>query len=123
MINKIKKNKKPIIISGLYLLLIVIISFLNTFNLLINISKYILILLTALLLFIGSYKSGYKRNNKGYISGLKISIITIIVFNVINITLLSNKIDFKVIIYNILIILLCVFAAILGINKKQASER
>ena len=119
MINKLKKYKYPIKLAFFMISYLLLISILNIIFLPENISKYLIILLN-LTFFIISFKEGKKRQNKGYIGGLKISLIGVFIYFLINLIVFHNTIGFKTIIYYLIIILTCIYASILGINKKAS---
>ena len=120
MLEKIKKNKTSLAIIGIYIGLIFLISLFNFLFLSEIASKYIIFILTIALSFILSFKFGKNRINKGYLSGIKVSIIIIIIFNVLNFLLIRNKYTIARLIYYLIIILVSVFASIIGINKKAS---
>ena len=118
MINKIKNNKKNLILIGSYILFIIIISILNYFFLSINISKYLVIIATIILFCFFSYKEGKKRLNKGYLGGLKISLIEISILVILNLIFIHNPFNIKRFIYYLIITLINILNSIIGINKK-----
>ena len=115
-----KKHKEYIKLFGLFLILLILISILNCVFLPINFSKWIIVLLTNTLFFIVSFKEGKKRTNKGYLAGLKTSILGIIFFFLINIIFIHEEINFKNYIYYLIFILINIYGSILGINKKAS---
>ena len=82
-----------------------------------NIVKFLKIFIVVFSSFLTGIIRGYNSNSKGYINGLKISIIIIgILFGL---SLLLNEFNIKDIIYYIIIILSITFGAMVGINKKK----
>ena len=118
MINKIKNNKKNLVLIGTYLLVIFVISLLNFCFLSINISKYILIIANIVVFSIFSYKEGQKRPNKGYLGGIKISLIEISILIILNLIFIHNPLNMKRFIYYLIITLINILTSIIGINKK-----
>ena len=101
-----------LLISGL------IITIFNYFNILNGtILKVLELFIPLISIFIGSYKLGKTSNQKGYIEGLKYSGIWVIIFLIFNI--ITKNITLIGILYLILMILIGVFASILGINKRR----
>ena len=100
----------------------IIITIFNYFNILNGIPlKIIMLLIPIIGVFIGSFKIGKVSNKKGYIEGLKYGIIWLLLLLVIN--LITKEFTILSIIYYIIILLISIFASILGINKKKKSSR
>ena len=103
---------------GIFLSSIIILTIFNYFNILNGtILKVLELFIPLISIFIGSYKLGKTSNQKGYIEGLKYSGIWVIIFLIFNI--ITKNITLIGILYLILIILIGVFASILGINKRR----
>lgn len=103
---------------GIFLSSIIILTIFNYFNILNGtILKVLELFIPLISIFIGSYKLGKTSNKKGYIEGLKYSGIWVIIFLIFNI--ITKNITLIGILYLILIILIGVFASILGINKRR----
>jgi len=82
----------------------------NTFNLL----KLLIILLTIL---INSLLLGKESNKKGYLEGIKLgSLIVILIFIL---TIIFSKFEFKNLIYYLLILITSTLGSMIGINKKK----
>jgi len=120
MTNKLKKHKHKIKLALFIISSLLLFSILNILFLPEYISKYLILLLNLAFFFIISFKEGKKRQNKGYIGGLKISLIGICIYFLINLIILHNIIGFKTIIYYLIIILISIYASVLGINKKAS---
>ncbi len=118
MKNIMKKHKNKLMIIGIYLLIILVFSTLNLLFLSTNITRFMSMICNLTILFVICFKKGKPRNNKGYIEGLKIGFITIIIFSVINLLFIKNTYTFPVIIYYLIIVLICLFGSVIGINKK-----
>ena len=114
----IKKHQNKILVIGIYLLLIILTSFLNILFLPANLARYFIFITNIVLLFIISFKNGKKKDNKGYKTGLKIGIIAVLIFNIINLLFIRNPYCISRVLYYIIIILVCMFGSVLGINKK-----
>lgn len=103
---------------GIFLSSIIILTIFNYFNILNGtILKVLELFIPLISIFIGSYKLGKTSNQKGYIVGLKYSGIWVIIFLIFNI--ITKNITLIGILYLILMILIGVFASILGINKRR----
>ena len=100
-------------------LLNIIISIFNYFDLfnenIIKIFKMISIFISSLLS--GLYL-GFKSDKKGYLEGLKLIFILIIIFTIIN--LITCNFNILTIVYYLIIIILITISTILGINIKKS---
>lgn len=96
----------------------IILTIFNYFNILSGIPhKVIMLFIPIIGLFVGSFKIGKSSNKKGYVEGLKYSAIWIILLIFIN--LITKNFTVLSIIYYIILLLVSIFASILGINKKK----
>lgn len=103
----------------IFILSIIILTILNYFNILnSNIIKILELFIPPISIFIGGYKIGKITNQKGYIEGLKYGGIWITIFLIFN--LITKNITIIGILYLLLMILISIFASILGINKRKA---
>ena len=99
-------------------LLFLIQTILNYFNLLnTNIISIIKLLIPVLSIFIASYKLGTKSKQKGYLEGIKLGIIIIGIF--ITITLLTDKLSIKSLLYYLILMIASILSSMIGINKKK----
>lgn len=100
-------------------LLNIIISIFNYFDIfnenIIKILKIITILISSLLS--GLYL-GFNSNKKGYLEGLKLSLIVLIIFTIFN--LVTCNFHIVTLIYYLIIIILITISTILGINIKKS---
>lgn len=110
----------------LYTFLIIIISLLliNTlyyFNIINNsVYKVLKIIPIIISIFINAYILGKNAEQKGYLEGLKLSIIIILVFFIL--TLITKQpIKLKVILYYLIISITSILGSMIGINKKKDS--
>lgn len=94
-----------------------IITVFNYFNILPNILKYFKLILIILSFFIGGKHIGSKSQNKGYLEGIKIAIISIVILFLLNYVGFGNKPNLTLLIYYLIIFISCIFGSILGINK------
>lgn len=65
-------------------------------------------------LYIGKYSS-----SKGYLEGLKMSVIIIMISLLLGCGLFKKPFSFKVIIYYFIMMISCVLGSVIGINKKS----
>lgn len=97
-------------------LIITLISYFNIFGTkIIKILEYLLIIIS---LFIGGVYIGKRSSNKGYIEGFKIGLITISILFIIGYLVLSKEINYKSLIYYLIIVISSILGSIIGINKK-----
>lgn len=92
----------------------------NYFNLLpakiISILKLILSLTS---MFISSYKLGKQSEKKGYIEGLKLGSIIILIFLILVIIL--DKFTLKSLLYYLILLLTSILSSMIGINRKKST--
>lgn len=101
------------------LLLLLIINTLYYFDLVNNsVIKYLKILIILIPSFISGLIRGLNSINKGYINGLKLSGIIIILFFVFS--LIFKEFNIKDLIYYIIICLTITFGSMVGISKKSS---
>ncbi len=116
---------KNIGISLLYIIGVILVSTLlitvfNYFNIIsgssLSISK---ILICIISLFIGGFIIGRRSSKKGWLEGLKLSLIFLVIIMIFNYLALGNAPQIKNIIYYLIIITSCIFGSIIGINSKK----
>ena len=108
---------------GYYLIFLVLISFICSLLNLMGINSTI----TNLLLFIFNisafliigYKNGHKACKKGYIAGLKIGLLLLLILFIINIIIAHKVFNITMIVYYIILLLSATFGGMLGISKKK----
>lgn len=82
-----------------------------------NILKYFKLILSVIAFFVGGFYMGTKSPNKGYLYGLRLSLIMIILTAILSIVF--NNIDIKRIIYFLIMTACITFGSMIGINKKN----
>lgn len=108
------------IIGSLFVLtfLITTLNFINLFSSsFVSVCKMIIPIVS---LFIGGFVIGRKSSKKGWLEGLKLSIIFIVILILFNILGLKTQIALKNILYYIIMITSCIFGGMLGINKTNS---
>ena len=103
-------------------LIIFICSLLNLIGVNSSITNLIIFIFNVLAFFILGFKNGKKVDNKGYLAGLKMSLLFILLLVVINLFTARNFFNIATIIYYIILILVGITGSMMGINKKDASE-
>lgn len=79
-----------------------------------NILKLVTLLLS---IFINSYILGKKAKSKGYLEGIKLFCLIIVLFLITS--LFTNSFKLKTIIYYLIILITSLFGSMLGINRKK----
>ena len=116
---------KKYLISYLYTISIILMSYLiitilNYFNIINTNTTNTLKLITIIIsIFIGSFLIGRKSIKKGYLEGIKYSIIFIILLLLLNI-IFYKYFNTNLIIYYIIILISSIFGSMLGINFKKS---
>lgn len=103
-----------IIIGGTFL--ITVLNYFNIFTS--NLTNIIKLIIVIVSMFIGAFLLGKKSLKKGYIEGIKYSIVFIVLLVIINL-LFVKEFNVKSIIYFLIIIISSTFGSMLGINKKR----
>lgn len=101
-----------------FIILLLIIHTFYYFDIFSNqIMKYLKIIIILISSLVSGFYIGYTSNNKGYINGLKLSLIIIILFFISN--LFIAKFKFITLIYYLIISLVIIIGSMIGINKKE----
>lgn len=114
--------KKYLISFGIFVGLILITAlFINIFYYynLINTTVYkiIIIITISIITFISSYLLGKKTKEKGYLEGIKFSLIIIALMFILSI--IFKNLSLNTIIYYLIIVLSSITGSSIGINKKK----
>lgn len=97
---------------------IIIITIFNYFNIISgNLFTITLLLIPIIAIFIGGYLIGSNSIKKGFIEGIKFSIIWILLFFIISIS--TKGLNIFSFIYYLIIIITSMLSGIIGINKKK----
>ena len=70
-------------------------------------------------MFIGGYFVGKQSEKKGYLEGIKIGLVFILIIALI--TIISKKFEFSALIYYLLIVISSTLGAMIGIQRKKDS--
>ena len=98
-------------------LLITILNYFNIINS--NTINYLKLISIIISFIIGGIDIGRKGTNKGYLEGLKIAAISIVILLLLNILGFNKGISIDTIIYYLIITISTVLGSIIGINKKR----
>lgn len=89
-------------------------------NTIINIIK---IIIPVLSMFIGGFVLGKRTGKKGWLEGLKLSLIFLIFLSLFNYLGLKSSLSLKVGIYYLILITSTIFGSILGVNKYKPDNK
>lgn len=105
--------------SVFIILLTFICSLLNLIGVNSTITNLMIFIFNILVFFIFGFKSGKKASNKGYIAGLKIGGLFLLILIIINLFSARAFLNITTIIYYIVLLLSSTLGGMLGINKKE----
>ena len=105
--------------SVFIILLTFICSLLNLIGVNSTITNLMIFIFNILAFFIFGFKSGKKASNKGYIAGLKIGGLFLLILIIINLFSARNFFNITTIIYYVVLLLSSTLGGSLGINKKE----
>lgn len=100
-----------------------IFTLLNYIGLLNNtVISIIKIIIPVISMFIGGFVIGKKTGKKGWLEGLKLSLIFLIILTLFNYLGLKSNISLKVGIYYLILIISTMFGSIIGVNKHKPNN-
>ena len=115
----ISKHKKKIIFIGVVMLYLLILSIIDSFNLLTGFfSLLINIVFSIVLFFFTGYRLSKKKDNKGWYWGLKNGLILIVIFFFLSL-IFRCDLSFKVCIYYLILLISSILGGMFGIAKKK----
>lgn len=118
------KYLKNIGISFLYIIILIIgltflITLLNYFNIIGSKTMAILeIIILGLSFFVGGLIIGKRSNKKGWLEGIKLSAISLIIILLFNYLGLNHNFEIKDLLFYLILIISTMFGSMVGINKK-----
>ena len=98
-------------------LLISIFYYLNILN--DGFNNYLLLISSFLSMLVGGIYIGLKSKEKGYIEGLKIGLLSIFILMILSIIIYKTNINYKNIIYYLILLSSSILGSMIGINKKK----
>ena len=117
IILKLAKN------IGFYLLFLILIIFicslLNLIGVNSTITDFILFIFNIILFLVYGFKNGISANKKGFLAGIKISLILLAILIIINLITIRNIFNITSLIYYLILLLTGTFGGMLGISKKK----
>ncbi len=118
----IKKYLNSIIIVGLWLigltLLLTILSYFNIANNTIN--NYCKIIIPIIAFLSGGWYIGKRSNKRGWLEGLKIGLISLLLFILSSLFIFNTNLAIKNIIYYFILLISTTLGSMIGINKKPS---
>lgn len=85
--------------------------------------KIIKIIIPIISMFIGGFIFGKKQGKNGWLEGLKLSLIFVIMLSLFNYLGLNSNLTIKLIIYYIILIISTILGSIIGVNKFKPNEK
>lgn len=85
--------------------------------------KIIKIIIPIISMFIGGFIFGKKQGKNGWLEGLKLSLIFVIILSLFNYLGLNCNFTIKSIIYYIILIISTILGSIIGVNKFKPREK
>lgn len=120
MIYILKNLLKYLGYYTLFLLsLVFITSLLNLIKVNSTITNLMIFIFNITLFFVFGLKNGKKANNKGYLAGLKVGGLFLLILIIISLFTSKNIFSLSTLIYYIVLILASTLGGCLGINKKS----
>lgn len=121
--NIIKYLKSLAYIIVPILILNVIISILYYFNIINdNVINYLKLLVAAISMLIGGIYIGRESNQKGWLEGIKVGLIVIILFFIISYLAFDQGMNIKTLIYYFILLASSTLGGMIGINKKKRTS-
>lgn len=98
-------------------MLITIINYFNIFG--VKIVRGLKFILPSVMMVVSSYRLGKMSNKKGYLEGLKLSGIIVLIF--FSLVLLLDKFSLKCLLYYGILTLMGVMGSMIGINRRKTN--
>ena len=77
------------------------------------------IIIPVFSMILGGFITGRKSNKSGYIEGLKLGLITSILFIIFNFLAFNNSFKLKYLLFYIILIISSILGSMIGINRKK----
>ena len=111
---------------GFYAIFIILITFICSLLNLIGVNStftnLIIFLFNIIMFFCLGFKNGKRVISKGYIAGIKMSLLFILLLIVINLFTARNFFSISTIVYYVILMLSGIAGSMIGINKKDANK-
>lgn len=103
----------------LELMITFIVSLLNLFGINSGISAIIMLICNLLIFFILNYLNAFKLKKKGFLEGMLLGFIFIILMFIIKIILFDNSFSISSFIYYLILFITSILGGMFGVNKKN----
>lgn len=123
------KYLKNLGISLLYIIIpILVLTFLSTlfnyFGLFNNsIMKIVKIIIPIVSMFIGGFIIGKKQGKNGWLEGLKLGLIFLLILTLLNMFGLNGSFSIKMVIYYLILTIATILGSIVGVNKFKPNNK
>ena len=119
--NFIKKHYKLYLLTLLWLVISLVLTFtLYYFNLIgDNLFKWINLISILLVIFISSIKVGVRSSQNAYLEGFKFGMMIILLLTLITFFIIQADMETKMLLYDLIITFTSIFGSMIGINKMQ----
>ncbi len=108
----------------MFLVFTFLITILNYFNIIgKNWVTTLEIIFPILTFLIGGFSIGKNSHQNGWLEGLKLAVIFIILMILFNYLGLRNHLELKNLIYYLILTITCIFGSMVGINQKEKKEK
>ncbi len=105
---------------SIFIILVVFIcSLLNLIGVNSTITNFLLFLFNVGAFFFFGFKNGKRVNSKGYIAGIKMSLLFLLVLIIINLFTSNNFFSIITLVYYLILVFTGIAGSMLGINKKK----
>lgn len=123
------KYLKNLGISLLYIIVpILVLTFISTllhylglFNN--SIMKIVKIIIPIVSMFVGGFIIGKKQGRNGWLEGLKLGLIFLIILTLFNILGLDSAISIKMVIYYLILVIATILGSIVGVNRLKPNNK
>lgn len=96
-------------------------NYINLFgNTFINVLK---VIIPVISLFVGGFVIGKRTGKKGWLEGIKLSLIFLVFLTIFNYLALDFSMSLKTIIYYIILVVATTFGSMIGVNKFKPEEK
>ena len=116
-------GKSFIYIVSILLVSTFVITLLNYFNIFNGkIVTFFKIIISLISMFVGGFIMGKNSKQKGWLEGLKLGAIILLILFIINYLILKQSFDIRNLVYYLILLSSIIFGSMIGINKKVADE-
>ena len=88
-----------------------------------SIMKIVKIIIPIVSMFIGGFIIGKKQGKNGWLEGLKLGLIFLLILTLLNMFGLNGSFSIKMIIYYLILIIATILGSIVGINKFKPNNK